>query len=153
MTTLDIAAAAPEPALTTLSYRYAAAVDRRNVAALLSVFHPEATLRAHPVGRNPMTMSSHDELPKIIKAVSYWPRTLHVVGQALHQVYGHHADGEVYCVAHHFSSDQSGVGDDYVMYIRYLDRYILDSTGRWVIAEREVVTDAVERRDVTAGGP
>jgi hypothetical protein len=45
------------------------------------------------------------------------------------------------------------VGDDYVMYIRYLDAYAQMSDGRWLITARDVVTDAVERRDVTAGGP
>jgi SnoaL-like domain len=151
--TIDIARAAPHEDLAALSYRYAAAVDHRDAGALLSVFDLAATLRAHPVGRNQMTMSTHRELPKIIQAVEYWPRTFHVVGQALFEVDGQSAYGEIYCVAHHFSSSEPGQGSDYVMYIRYLDAYSQDSGGGWFITARDVVTDAVERRDVTVGGP
>jgi SnoaL-like protein len=151
--TIDIAQSAPHEGLMTLSYRYAAAVDHRDTGALLSVFDPEATLRAHPVGRNPMFMSTHRELTKIIHAVEYWPRTFHVVGQALYQLDDQCALGEIYCVAHHFSSPLPGAGDDYVMYVRYLDSYSRGSGGRWLIIARDVVTDAVERRDVTAVGP
>jgi hypothetical protein len=150
---ITISTAISDPALAALSYRYASAVDHRDAPALLSVFHPGATLRAHPVGRNPMLLSTHTELTKVIQAVEYWPRTFHMVGQALHNVEAGRAQGEVHCVAHHFSSPEPGAGDDYVMYLRYLDVYARDSDGRWVITERDVVTDAVERRDVTAGGP
>ena len=151
--TIEISTAVTDPALAVLSYRYAVALDHRDTAALTSVFHPQAILRATPVGRNPMTVSTHRELPKIITAVEHWPRTFHVIGHMLHQVRDDHAVGEVYCVAHHFSTAQPGEGDDYVMYIRYLDRYLRGSDGGWLIARRDVVTDAVERRDVTAGGP
>jgi SnoaL-like domain len=150
---MDIARAVPHDGLAALSYRYASAVDRRDVGALLSVFDSEATLRAHPVGRNPMLVSTHRELPKIIQAVGYWPRTFHVVGQALRHLDAQCAQGEIYCIAHHFSSFQPGEGDDYVMYIRYLGSYSRGSDGRWLITARDVVTDAVERRDVTVGGP
>lgn len=134
--------------LAELSQRYAAALDRRDLSALLSVFHPQATLRAHPVGRNPMVLETHGQLKKLIAAVEYWPRTYHFVGQGLFEVRDGQARGEVYCVANHFSSAQPGQGDNYVMYIRYLDTYAKDD-GRWVIVERDVVTDAAERRDLT----
>lgn len=150
--TIDIARAFPHDGLAALSYRYAAAVDHRDAGGLLSVFDPGATLRAHPAGRNPMAMSTHRELPKIIRAVEYWPRTFHVVGQALYELDGQHARGEVYCVAHHFSSAKPGEGSDYVMYIRYLDAYSRKSGG-WLITARDVVTDAIDHRDVIAGSP
>jgi hypothetical protein len=66
---------------------------------------------------------------------------------------GEEATGEVYCVAHHLSSATPGEGDDYVMYIRYLDAYVREAGDDWRITRRDVITDAVERRDVTAGGP
>ena len=117
------------------------------------MFEPEAILRAHPLNRNPMIMSTHRELPKIIQAVEYWPRTFHMIGQALYQIDEQYAQGEIYCVAHHFSSSQPGDGDDYVMYIRYVDAYSQEPDGRWLITARDVVTDAVERRGVSTVGP
>jgi len=58
-----------------------------------------------------------------------------------------------WCVADDFSSAQPSDGDDYVMYIRYLDAYVRERNCGWLISRRDVVTDAVEHRDVTAGGP
>ena len=128
--------------LATLSFRYAAALDQRDQSALLAVFHPDATLRAHPPGRGPMTLTGREELAKLIQAVSYWPRTFHLVGQGLFQVDGERAVGEVYCVAHHFNSFEPGRLDDDVMYIRYQDVYVCDGRAGWLIMERVVVTDA-----------
>ena len=147
---IDVSRASFDGELVTLSYRYAAAVDRRDLTALLSIFHPDATLRAYPVGRNPMVLSSHRELTKIIQAVEYWPRTHHLVGQGLHHREENRATGEIYCTAHHFSAAEPGSGDDYVMYLRYVDEYIRGASGKWSILERSVLTDAVERREVTA---
>jgi 3-phenylpropionate/cinnamic acid dioxygenase small subunit len=150
---MQISAAVFDAELAALSYRYAAALDHRDRAALLTVFHPQATLRAHPVGRNPMVMTTHHELSKLIAAVEHQPRTFHVIGQALYQRHANRANREVYCAAYHFNSNRPGDGDDYVMYIRYLDSYVREPGAAWLIAERDVVTDAVERRDVAAGGP
>lgn len=150
---IEISLASFDGELATLSYRYAAALDHRDVTALLSVFHPEATLRAYPVGRNPMVLSSHRELPKIIQAIEYWPRTHHMVGQSMHQRRDDLVLGETYCTAHHFSAVQPGTGDDYVMHLRYVDEYVRGVSGDWLIYDRSVLTDAVERRDVTTGGP
>jgi hypothetical protein len=147
---MDISVAIPHDELATLSMRYAAGLDHRDLPAVLGVFHPDAVLRALPLGRNPMVLATHAELAKLIKAISHWPRTFHLVGQGLYEVGEERASGEIYCIAHHFSSDEPGVGDDYVMYLRYEDTYVRESHGRWLISERVVTTDAVERRDVTA---
>ncbi|MFI5507679.1 nuclear transport factor 2 family protein [Mycobacterium sp. NPDC051804] len=144
---MDILASRPHPDLATLSYRYAAALDQRDLRSALAVFHPDAVLRARPPGRNHMVLSGHAELAKLIKAVSHWPRTFHLVGQGLYEFAHETAVGEVYSVAHHFSSAEPRSGDDYVMFIRYHDRYVRGS-GRWLISERIVVTDAVEYREV-----
>lgn len=145
---VDISATPVQQHLATLSYRYAAALDRRDLQALLGVFHPLAVLRAQPPGRNPMLMTGHTELAKLIKAVEYWPRTFHLVGQSLFEVTDDRATGEVYCVANHFSTPDPVSGTNDVMYIRYEDTYRRDVNGRWLIMERVVTTDAVERRDV-----
>lgn len=98
-----------------------------------------------------MLMTGHTELAKLIKAVEYWPRTFHLVGQSLFHVTDDHATGEVYCVANHFSTADPVIGMNDVMYIRYEDTYRREVNGRWLIMERVVKTDAVERRDVGTG--
>lgn len=145
---MDISAAGPDDRLAALSYRYAAALDHRDLDSLLTVFHSSATLRAHPPGRNPMLLTGHRELAKLIKAVGFWPRTFHLVGQGLFTIDGPQAFGEVYCVANHFSSSEPGFGVNDVMYIRYEDSYQLFPDGRWLIAHRNVITDAIESREV-----
>ena len=140
---MDISSAVADSDLAALSFRYAAALDQRDLSALLGVFHPNATLRAWPPGRGPMTLTGHDELVKLIQAVTHWPRTFHLVGQGLFHVTGERAVGEVYCVAHHFNSFAPGRLDDDVMYIRYRDAYVQYGRGGWLIMERVVTVDAL----------
>lgn len=140
---LDISLAVADPGLATLSFRYASALDQRDLPALLGVFHPDATLRAQPPGRGPMVLTGHQRLAKLIQAVAHWPRTFHLVGQGLFRVDDDQAVGEVYCVAHHFNSDVPGRLDDDIMYIRYQDVYVKDPDRGWVIMERVVITDGV----------
>ena len=121
-------------------------MQRRSISEtckLLEVFHPDATLRARPPGRGPMTLTGHQELAKLIPAIAYWPRTFHLVGQGLFHVEGARAIGEVYSTAHHFNSYAPGRVDDDIMYIRYRDAYVRGFDGHWVITERVVDTDAL----------
>ena len=148
---LDISSAIADPGLATLSFRYASALDQRDLPALLGVFHPDATLRAQPPGRGPMVLTGHQQLAKLIQAVAYWPRTFHLVGQGLFRVDDGRAVGEVYCVAHHFNSDVPDQQDDDVMYIRYQDVYAKEPDRSWVIMERVVITDGV-RHDAAPTG-
>jgi len=146
---MDISTAVPHTELETLSRRYAAAVDRRDSAALLAVFTPDATLRHEQPGREPRNLTGHDELVGIISIVARFPRTYHLVAQSLYVVDGESAVGEVYCTANHFRDGKSGSGRNHIMYIRYLDRYSANSDGRWRIAHRTVTVDATEDRPVS----
>jgi ketosteroid isomerase-like protein len=144
---MDIRVAVPNPELETLSRRYAAAIDHRDIPALLSVFAVDATMRVEQPGQEPGNLNGHDEIKRIIKIVNRFSRTAHVLGQSLFQVDGVHAEGEVYCTAHHFSSD-AGQGRDLVMHIRYIDRYAMDHDRSWRILHRTVCVDATEDRHV-----
>jgi ketosteroid isomerase-like protein len=145
---MDISSAVPHSELEALSRRYAAAVDRRDRGALLAVFAPDATLRVERPGREPSTMSGHEEIERVIAIVSRWPRTAHLVAQGLFVVEGASAIGEVYCTANHFGHSETQQGRNHVMHIRYLDRYRLGGDGRWLITERTVAVDATEDRPV-----
>ncbi|MEK7034290.1 nuclear transport factor 2 family protein [Mycobacterium ulcerans] len=148
-----ISTAISSPELEALSRRYAAAVDHRDSAALIEVFTPDATMRIHRPGREPALLTGHSELAGIITIVARFPRTVHLVAQSLHVIEGKTASGEVYCTANHFSEKQ-GAWRNHVMYIRYLDRYLLGGDGAWRISHRTVAIDATEDRPVsiTEGG-
>ncbi|WP_231995877.1 nuclear transport factor 2 family protein [Mycobacterium sp. 852002-51163_SCH5372311] len=145
---MDLSLAVPHSELEALSRRYAAAVDRRDRAALLAVFTPDATLRVERPGREPSVMTGHDEIERVIAIVSRWPRTAHLVAQGLFVVEGASAVGEVYCTANHFGGGETQPGRNHVMHIRYLDRYLLGGDGRWRIVQRTVAVDATEDRPV-----
>lgn len=86
-----------------------------------------------------MVLASSQALTNIIQAVEYWPRTFHLVGQALVHIDRRHADGEGYCLADRFSTDQPGVGEDCVMY-----RADATSTTATDIARRVIQVPAME---------
>ena len=150
---MDISTAVSHAELESLSRRYAPAVDRRDRAALVDAFTPDATMRVERPGREPGNLSGHRELERIIAIVARFPRTVHLVAQGLYVIEGQAAVGEVYCTAHHFSDSEAGVGRDHVMYIRYLDRYETGEDGRWRIVHRTVAVEATEDRPVSIGGP
>ena len=145
---MDNSSARSDAVLHGLACRYAAAVDRRDRAALLGVFTPDATMHVERPNRTPGTMTGHQELARIIDVVSRFPRTVHLVAQGLYVVDGDSAVGEVYCTANHFTANTVGSGRNYLMYIRYLDRYSANR-GDWLIAHRELVVDAIEDRPVS----
>ncbi|BBZ71777.1 nuclear transport factor 2 family protein [Mycobacterium paraseoulense] len=147
---MDLSQAVPQAELEALSRRYAAAVDRRDRDALLAVFAPDASMLVERPGREPGTMTGHDEIQQIIRIVSRWPRTAHLVAQALYVVEEESAVGEIYCTANHFRGGEPS-GHNHVMHIRYLDKYSLDGEGRWLIAHRRVVVDATEERRASIG--
>ncbi|BBY93609.1 hypothetical protein MGALJ_32780 [Mycobacterium gallinarum] len=145
---MDLRYAAPNLELETLCRRYAAAIDHRDIGGLLSVFAVDATMRVEQPGKRPGNLNGHRELERIIEIVNRFPRTAHVLGQGLFQVDGERANGEVYCTAHHFSSDEQGSCHDLVMHIRYIDRYAVSEDRGWRIVHRRVCVDATEDRQV-----
>lgn len=140
-------------ALDTLSRRYASAVDRRDRASFLGVFHRDAVLRIF----NPSEASvpsaeliGHDELGAVTTRIARFDRTFHVVGAGRYDVAGDTASGEVYCTAHHLTRGDSA--SDYLMLIRYVDEYRRDGSGEWLIATRTLLVDWTETRLVAEPG-
>jgi 3-phenylpropionate/cinnamic acid dioxygenase small subunit len=139
--------------LYSLSARYAAGVDRRDLGLFLGVFDREASLTVYPwpAGNSDASrrMIGHGELGRVIELIGSYSRTFHLVGQGLYGVGHGEATGEVYCVAHHFKSTGTR-GADHVMYIRYEDQYRLGEGDGWKIASRAVRVDWAEDREVPA---
>ena len=144
---LDLRATTDQLALRALAERYAAGVDRRDRALFLSAFHADGVLVLLDYGDPTQvraTRKGHDELGDVTELITRYDKTFHFIGNARYDVDGDTATGEVYCVAHHLTTDRHG-GTDYVMMIRYLDTYSRRD-GRWGIEERRLVTDWTELR-------
>ncbi len=130
-------------ALTELVYRYAQAVDRLDLDALVALFLPDATISIHggdpdaPPVRQPM--SGHDQIRERVAALERYEVTFHHVGSHLFDIAGDTATGETYCVAHHVST-VDGERRDRVMFIRYHDRFVRADDG-WRFEERRLALD------------
>lgn len=149
-------------ALWSLSVGYAQAVDGQDAAAFLALFTPDAVLTMHnPPEAEPGTIyRGHEDLARIPARMARFAATYHFLGQgdfelAEDQAPGQagdqpHPTGQVHCVAHHRSDGPDGA-TDYVMFIRYRDRYRQDG-GAWRIAERRVLVDWTETRPANPPG-
>jgi len=133
-------------ALRQLVDAYAAAVDRRDGAALLALFGSEAQLRVQ--GENGPVESSYQgpAITESLATLAGFHRTFHHVGGAVFEAVPNDASqatGHVHCLAHHYDRSSNGPVD-LVMMIRYLDRYSRGADDRWLIADRQVVIDWTE---------
>ena len=139
--------------LRSLSARYAAGVDRRDLELFLSAFHPDASLITYPstgtTAHSAHRMQGHQEIGRVIELIGAYRRTFHLVGQVAFDIGEGVATGEVYCVAHHITSEGAG-WKDRTMYIRYHDEYRPGRNDDWKIASRAVRVDWTEDREVAA---
>jgi ketosteroid isomerase-like protein len=144
-----ILSTADRQAVVDLSIRYARAADRRDTAAFLAVFTPDALLTVLPPDGQPARQRrGHDELGGVTTALSRYRHTFHLLGQA--DISPGPAEGtaagEVYCEAHHLQVTDDGT-EDRVMYIRYADEYTRTAEG-WRIAHRLVQVDWTDTHSV-----
>jgi ketosteroid isomerase-like protein len=127
-------------ALRRLVERYATAVDHRDVASAAGCFVPEGRLR---VGDD-APLEGRDAIVSALGRLSRYEVTAHLLGHSNHVVDGDRATGESSCRAHHVYED-AGVRRDWVMTIRYLDRYVRSTEG-WRIEHRHLVVEWLEDR-------
>jgi uncharacterized protein (TIGR02246 family) len=138
----DVGALLDRDALRRLVERYASAVDHRDVEAAAACFLPDGRLT---VGDEPPLVGR----AAIVGALGRLERyvvTAHLLGHSDHVVDGDRATGESWCRAHHVYDD-GGARRDWVMQIRYLDRYVRDDEG-WRIEDRHLVVDWLEDHPV-----
>ena len=145
MTTNDHAATRLE--LRALAEKYARGVDRREVDTFVALFHDDAVILIHDPSEStePREIQGIERLAKIPEVIKRYPKTFHLLGQSTYDIGDDEATGEVYCVAHHLTPDVHG-GTNFVMYIRYEDRYRPDADGAWKFAERRLRVDWTETR-------
>lgn len=135
-----------ELGLRRLAEAYAAAVDRRDAAALLDLFLPDGRLSVIRGGER-SEYAGRAELATIVELLEPFEATLHeVVGQQV-EIEGEEARCETTGVAHHVSRDEGGGASDFVMYLHYRDRCRRAGEG-WRFAARELTVLWTERRRV-----
>jgi hypothetical protein len=135
--------------LSRLAGRYASAVDRRDTQRYVSVFHADGAL----VMRDPADPDreigrrvGHAQLAEVIGVIAAkFHRTFHLLGNAVYDIDGDTATGEVYCLAHHLLIEGERATTD-ARYIRYQDWYERRG-GTWRIAERHHLLDWMEVRE------
>jgi hypothetical protein len=134
-----------------ISALYARFVDRHEFDRLSEIMAPDASIAVHP--GDPATTAplyKMEGVPAIqgaFELLRRYQRTFHFIGQQLITELGtDSARGETYCVANHFHN-KNGKDHNYVMYIRYQDRYTREG-GVWKIADRQLIVDRTEGEDI-----
>ena len=134
---------------------YGMTVDRRDADGFVALFEPDAVLQVFygPESAGPSSESrGHGDLRAIPTGVGdRFAKTFHFVGNHVCDVSGEEATGEAYCLAHHMNDSPVG-GTDYVMAIRYQDRYRHGPDGTWRFAHRKVLVDWTELRTTNPVG-
>lgn len=150
----DLAYLLDRLALRDLVDRYATTVDRRQPEATAELFVPDGELCIFERGK-PDPVRERVGRPAIaaaMKGLERYDVTLHVVGNHTAVIDGDTATGETYCLAHHVRDVEQPDGPaqpyDFVMHIRYLDRYRRTDDG-WRIERRELQIELTEDRPVT----
>ena len=127
-------------ALRRLVERYATAVDHRDLEAAAGCFLPDGRLT---VGDG-QPLQGGSAIVAALGRLERYEVTAHVLGHSNHAVDGDRATGESWCRAHHVY-EEAGVRRDWVMAIRYVDRYVRAGDG-WRIEDRHLVVDWLEDR-------
>jgi hypothetical protein len=133
-------------AVRALALAYAHHADRREPELLATLFEPDGVLRM--VRRddegNAVVSRGRRHIASAVGGLRRFATTYHLVGNHLVDLAGDEATGEVYCVAHHIT-EQDGLRTDFVMFIRYRDRYRCRE-DHWSFAERETYVEWTEER-------
>jgi uncharacterized protein (TIGR02246 family) len=117
-----------------LSYRYAAAVDRRDFDSFVMLFTADGLLLS-----DDFTLQGRENIRQTIQNITEFKLTQHHVHNMIVDIQGDSAKGEVYCVANHLYEKENETRKlDWG--IRYHDEYVKEESG-WLIKQRKLVVD------------
>lgn len=123
---------------------YSRACDRRDFALLRSLYHDDAIEEHGDV----FTGSADEYVEWVETALSNWSATAHYVANALFEVRGDRAEGEIYKINYHRTLDEA---EEIVTGSRSLDSYERRG-GEWRFLRRTVTLDWAELRPASARG-
>jgi hypothetical protein len=141
-------------ALQDLVAAYAHCVDSDDPGSAAGLFTRDGELRIFERGRDEPVREriGHDAIASAMEGLRRYQATLHVVANQMVTIEGDTAEGETYCLAHHIHDVDGPEGaplpHDYVMHIRYLDRFTRALDG-WRIARRHLVVEFTEDRPIS----
>lgn len=127
-------------ALRHLADAYCHAVDRRDYALLLSLYHEDAIDDHAPY----FTGLAADFVAWLPSMMANWGMTMHTISNALYLIDGHKAEGILSTKAYHRTVDGARA---FIGYGRYLDRYE-KRDGGWKFSHRSLALDYSEFLDV-----
>jgi hypothetical protein len=137
---------ADEHAVRAVIYRYCRGVDRRQFELVRSCYHPDAW-DDHGFYRGGV----EGFIARAQAGLARYERTMHFTGNLYIEFEGEAARSEAYTVAYHrLAADASAPERDYVVGLRYLDRFERRS-GEWRISERVCVFDWTRTDPVPPG--
>jgi len=127
-----------------LAYRYALAVDRRDVTMILSVFTEDGLLRN--LDDHPLQYSGVEGFGRMMHDMAMFEKTMHCVfNQSFERAADATVTGITYCLASHLLRGAEPIKVD--MGIIYHDRY-RHTNNEWRYAERRIQVLWVERNPV-----
>jgi hypothetical protein len=135
---------------------YAFRVDSDDPGSASELFTADGELRIFERGRREPVRerTGREAIAAAMGGLDRYDTTLHVVGNHRVDIDGDTAEGETYCLAHHIRGIEGADGrmapHDYVMHIRYLDRYARTEEG-WRIARRHLQVEFTEDRPIASG--
>ncbi|RKN21066.1 nuclear transport factor 2 family protein [Micromonospora musae] len=127
---------------------YAHLADRRDAQGQAALFTDDARVAVYD-GEPDLTepaqvLTGRNDLATAFGSLRNYDKTTHFNGQSSVTLDGDRATGETYCLAHHLWTEE-GQRTLMVMSIRYHDTFVRQG-GRWLFAERRLITDWVDRR-------
>ncbi|MEV4810988.1 nuclear transport factor 2 family protein [Micromonospora avicenniae] len=131
---------------------YAHLADRRDAQGQAALFSDDARVAVYdgePDSTEPaQVLTGREDLAAAFGSLRSYDKTTHFNGQSTVTLDGDRATGETYCLAHHLWIEE-GQRTLMVMSIRYHDTFVRQG-GRWLFAERRLITDWVDRRPSNA---
>lgn len=131
-------------ALRALVDSYAQTVDAREADRFAGLFAADGELVVFEPEEDEPSISwrGPDELREVMRLLSSYSTTFHLMANHTCEVDGDSATGEVYCLAHHLTEEGSEA-DNTLMVIRYRDRYT-KVDGAWRFKRRDVLRQWTE---------
>jgi hypothetical protein len=135
-------------ALRSLVDSYALACDERDGAAVAALFRPDGLVEIFSDVERPdvatIVRRGSAQIASGAPALARYLSTNHVVAQqSIVSWDTDAAEAVVYCTANHWYRRESGERANFVVHVRYLDKY-QRSDGTWSIAIRRIYYDGIE---------
>jgi len=123
-------------AFQTLAYKYARAIDQRDLDGVCDIFTDDGRISGPG-----FDMSGRSGFEGMIKQVSdNFLKTQHQVFNVLAEIDGDTATGETYCQANHIIKNEDGSWLNHAWAIRYQDSYVKDGAN-WKYKARKLIVD------------